>query len=414
MNKKTKKEASRISQNLVSELMKDYDPSKPEQLIGKHGLLSELKKAVIERALSAELDEHLGYEKHEESTGENYRNGYTKKTIQTDDDQLTINNPRDRNSTFEPKLIAKNKRRFKGFDKKIISLYARGMTMGEIQGHVEDIYEVDVSKEFISNITDSVIQEVQNWQNRPLDKTYPVIFLDALVVKCKQDGRVINKAVYIALAINMQGHKEILGIWLNENEGAKFWLSIVTELKNRGLENTFIFCVDGLKGLPEAINSVFPQAQVQLCIVHLIRNSLQFVPYKNKRAVAKDLKKIYTALNENQARQALEDFRKIWDKKYPTIGDIWERNWAGIIPFLEYPENIRKVIYTTNTIESANYTMRKIIKNKQLFPNDTAVKKILFLALKNIAKKWTMPIQEWIPALNQFAIVFKNNFPQKF
>lgn len=411
---KSNKKSNQFSQELLDDLMKDYNPSNPQELIGKDGLLNNLKKALIEKALSAEMDIHLGYGKNNQSKGDNYRNGYSSKSVITDDDKINIDTPRDRNSSFEPQIIPKGQRRFSGFDDKVISMYARGMTLSEIQGHLQEIYGVEVSSDFISNITDRVIEEAQTWQNRGLDKVYPVIFLDAIVVKCKEDNRVINKAVYLALGINMEGKKEILGLWIGKNEGAKFWLSIVTELKNRGLEDVFIFCVDGLKGLPEAINSVYPQSQIQLCIVHMVRNSLKFVPYKDRKSVATDLKKIYTSIDEKEAKNQLDSFRKNWDNKYPTIADIWQRNWAEIVPFLAYPDYIRKAIYTTNAIESINYSLRKIIKNRKLFPNDIAIKKIIYLALNNIAKKWSMPIHSWKQALNQFAIIFADRFPEEF
>lgn len=414
MSKNNAKTKNKFNPELLDQLMKGYDPNNPQGLIGKDGLLSDLKKALIERAMNAEMYMHLGYEKNQSAPADNYRNGSSTKTVITDEDKITIDVPRDRDSSFDPLIVKKGQRTFNGFNDKIISMYARGMTVSEIQGHIEEIYGVEVSGDFISNVTDQIIDEVESWQNRGLSKVYPVIFLDCIVVKCKEDNRVINKAVYLALAINMDGSKEILGFWIANNEGAKFWLSIVTELKNRGIQDVFIFCVDGLKGLPEAINSVYPKSQIQLCIVHMVRNSLKFVPFKDRKEVAADLKKIYTGINEEQARKELNSFKQKWDSKYPTIYDSWNRNWTEIIPFLAYPTDIRRAIYTTNAIESVNFTLRKIIKNKQLFPNDLAIKKILYLALKNIAKKWTMPIQNWKPALNQFAIIFADRFPENF
>jgi len=413
---KSNKSKSRISQELLDELMKDYDINNPESLIGKNGLISDLKKALIERALNSELDHHLGYDKNSVRSQDcdNYRNGYSSKTVLTGDGQIDIDNPRDRDSSFEPVMVKKNQTRFTGFDDKIISMYARGMTISEIQGHLLEIYGVERSPEFISNVTDSIIDELHIWQNRPLEKVYPIIFLDALVVKAREDKRIINKAVYVALGVNMEGQKEILGLWIGENEGAKFWLSIITELKNRGIEDAFMFCVDGLKGFPEAINSIYPKSQVQLCIVHLVRNSLKFVPHKEKKEIAADLKKIYSSVNNEEAEKELENFKKKYDDKYPSISDIWTRNWSEIIPFLQYPQDIRKAVYTTNAIESINYSLRKIIKNRQLFPNDLAIKKILYLALRNISKKWSMPIKNWKSALNQFAIIFADRFPDKF
>lgn len=408
------KSKKKFNPELLDALMKDYDPSNPQMLIGKDGLLSNLKKALIERAMNAEMDVHLGYKKNQSALHDNYRNGSSSKTVITDEDKITIEVPRDRESAFEPLIVKKGQRSFNGFNDKIISMYARGMTVSEIQGHLEEIYGVEVSGDFISNVTDAIIDEVESWQNRGLSKVYPVIFLDCIVVKCKEDNRVINKAIYLALAINMDGTKEVLGFWIANNEGAKFWLSVITELKNRGIQDVFIFCVDGLKGLPEAINSVYPKSQIQLCIVHMVRNSLKFVPFKDRKEVAADLKKIYGAVNEDQARKELNSFKQKWDSKYPTISASWTRHWAEIIPFLAYPSDIRKAIYTTNSIESVNFTLRKIIKNKQLFPNDLAIKKILYLALRNIAKKWTMPIKDWKPALNQFAIIFADRFPDNF
>lgn len=429
LNKKLKSNKNNnncnFSKELIDDLMKNYNPANPEELIGKNGLLNQLKKALIEKAMNTEMDMHLGYSKNdaigrnnnlnELRDSNNYRNGYSSKNIITDNNEkISISTPRDRNGDFEPIIIPKHERRFSGFDDKIISMYGRGMTISEIQGHLKDIYQVDVSNEFISNITDAVIEEVEIWQNRPIDKTYPVIFLDAIHIKAKEDNRIINKAVYLALAINMEGRKEILGFWVGKNEGAKFWMGILSELKNRGLEDVFIFCCDGLKGLPDAINSVFPQSQIQLCIVHMVRNSLKFVPYKDRKKVADDLKNIYNAVNCENAEKELNIFKENWDNKYPTISDIWKRNWNEIIPFLAYPPEIRKAIYTTNAIESINFTIRKIIKNKQLFPNDNSIKKILYLTLNNISKKWSMPIANWTGALNQFAIIFTDRFPENF
>lgn len=416
MSKFATKNQSKFNPEILDQLMKDYDPSNPDMLIGKDGLFNNLKKALIERALNAELDCHLGYKKNQANSNDdgNYRNGFTSKTIITQDDKISIDSPRDRNSSFEPIIVKKGQRTFTGFDDKIISMYARGMTVSEIAGHIQDIYGVEVSADFISNVTDAVIDEVEAWQSRPLDKVYPIIFLDCIVVKAREETRVVNKAVYLALAVKMDGTKEILGLWIANNEGAKFRLSIVTELKNRGLNDVFIFCVDGLKGLPEAINSVYPKSQIQLCIVHILRNSLKFVPLKERKAVAGDLKKIYSSINEEQAKKELNSFKEKWDNKYPTISDSWQRNWTEIIPFLAFPKDIRKAIYTTNAIESVNFTLGKIIRNKQLFPNDIAIKKIIYLALRNIAKKWTMPIKDWKPALNQFAIIFADRFPDNF
>ena len=393
-----------IRQELLEELLKDY--KSPEDLLGQGGLLKELTKALVEKALDGELTHHLGYPKHSSSKSDNARNGKSKKGLLTDHGRMEIVSPRDRNGSFEPELVKKRQKRFDGFDDKILSMYARGMTVREIQGHLEDIYAVEVSPDLISSVTDSVLEEVKAWQNRPLDAVYPIVFMDALRVKIRDNGHVINKAVYMALGVNLDGNKEVLGLWVAKEEGAKFWLKVVTELKNRGVKDMFIACVDGLKGFPEAIESVYPETQVQLCIVHMVRNSLRFVPWKDKKAVVADLKTIYTATNAEVAKENLNAFRTKWDEKYPTIADSWERNWEGLVPFLSYPDYIRKAIYTTNAIESLNRSLRKISKNRGSFPNDESALKLLYLALRNISKKWTMPIRLWKQALNQFVILF--------
>jgi putative transposase len=394
-----------FKKEMLDELLKSC--KNPSDFFGERGGFRDLKKALVERMLEAELSHHLGYEKSEQlkSTG-NYRNGKTTKKLITEDGEMKISIPRDRLSDFEPQLIAKHQRRFAGFDEKIISLYARGMTVREIQAHIEEIYQTEVSHDLISTITDEVMSEVDAWQMRPLDKLYAILYLDAIVVKVKDNGQVKNKALYLAIGVTMEGNKEVLGMWMSVNEGAKFWLSVVTELKNRGVQDILIACVDGLKGFPDAINAVFPHTQVQLCIVHMIRNSLLYVPWKNRKKVADDLKSIYTAFNEQEARMALDTFCEKWNKIYPTIGVMWERNWAGIIPFLGYPDYIRKVIYTTNTIESINFGIRKVTKNRTIFPDDKAAFKLVYLALNNLAKRWNRPIYNWKDALNQFAIIF--------
>jgi putative transposase len=394
-----------FDKKMIDEMLKGYE--KPDDLFGKNGVFAKLKKAVLERVLDGELTHHLGYEKNKQvDEGTNYRNGKTIKKIITDTEELEIEIPRDRDGSFAPVLIPKHERRFAGFDDKILSMYARGMSQREIAGHLKEIYAIDVSADLISTVTDAVIQEVETWQMRPLDRIYPIIYMDALVLKVKDNGQIKNKAMYLAVGINMQGQKEILGFWMSLNEGAKLWLSVVNELKNRGVQDIFIACVDGLKGFPDAINAVFPQTQVQLCIVHMIRYSLKFVPWKDRKKIADNLKEIYTACNEAAARSALEQFRLKWDQQYPTIGQSWERNWAGITPFLAYPPFIRKAIYTTNIIESINYSIRRVTKNRIIFPDDKAAFKLVYLALKNLAKRWTMPIHNWKQALNQFAIIF--------
>ncbi len=400
-----------IEKDLLDRLLADY--KKPDDLIGKSGLLKQLTKALLERALETELTDHLGHEKHAPvgNKNGNARNGKSAKTIKGEFGKLPIEVPRDRDATFEPIIIPKGQTRFTGFDDKIISLYARGMTTREIQGHIEEIYGVDVSAGLISSVTDAVADEVKIWQNRPLDATYPIVYMDAVRVKVRDNGHVSNKAVYLALGVTMDGIKEVLGMWVAENEGAKFWLQVVTELKNRGVEDIFIACVDGLKGFPEAIETVFPRTQVQLCIVHMVRHSLKYVSWKQRKEVATDLKTIYQATTAEQAEMNLAAFEAKWDESHPSIGQSWRRNWERITPFFAYPKDIRKVIYTTNAIESLNMSLRKVTKNRGSFPNDAAMFKLLYLALHNIAKKWTMPIRDWKAALNQFSIIFEGRLP---
>jgi putative transposase len=376
-------------------------------------LLKQLTKALLERALEGELTDHLGHEKHAPIANQNgnARNGKFAKTIKGEFGELPIKVPRDRDSTFDPIIISKGQTRFDGFDDKIISLYARGMTTREIQGHLEEIYAVDVSPSLISNVTDAISDEVKIWQNRPLDALYPIVYMDAVRVKVRDNGHVINKAVYLALGVNMDGVKEVLGMWVAENEGAKFWLQVVTELKNRGVEDIFIACVDGLKGFPEAIETVFPRTQVQLCIVHMVRNSLRYVSWKQRKEVVADLKTIYQAPTAEQAEMNLTAFEAKWGKSHPSIGQSWRRNWERITPFYAYPADIRKVIYTTNAIESLNMSLRKVTKNRGSFPNDTAMFKLLYLALNNIAKKWSRPVRDWKAALNRFSILFEGRMP---
>lgn len=403
-----------IDNELIDNLLKDY--KKPEDIIGENGLLKQLTKALLERAMQAEMTEHLGYEKHDPAGKNrgNSRNGKSSKTLKGEFGRLPLEVPRDRDSSFEPKIVPKGQTRFTGFDEKILSMYARGMTTREIQGHLEEIYQVEVSPGLISSVTDAVIEEVKAWQNRQLDPIYAVVYLDALQLKVRDGGHVQNKAVYLGIGINLEGKKEVLGMWIAQTEGAKFWLQIVTELKNRGVNDILIACVDGLKGLPEAIEAVFPKTQVQLCIVHLVRYSLNYVGWKQRKEVAADLKRIYRSATEQEAEMELEAFGKKWDGKYPTISHSWRRNWARIIPFFAHPPEIRKVIYTTNAIESLNMTLRKITKNRSSFPNDEAALKLLFLALGKISKKWTLPIRDWKPALNQFAIVYEGRIPAEF
>lgn len=400
-----------IRPELLDELLKDYQ--KPEDLLGQDGLLQQLTKALVERALTGELTHHLGYEKHSaagDNSG-NSRNGTSPKTLKGKRGQVQIDVPRDRDSSFEPQLVKKGQTRFDGLDEKIISLYSRGMTQREIQGHLQEIYGVEISPSLISTVTDEVLDEVRQWQARPLDAVYAILYLDALQVKVKSQGRVVNKAIYIAFGVNLQGLKEVLGMWASDNEGAKFWMQVVTEMKNRGVQDIFIACVDGLKGFPEAIEAVFPQTQVQLCMVHLVRHSLRYVSHKDRKAVADDLKTIYQAATLEEAERQLAQLAETWSAAYPVIPQSWRQNWARIVPMFSYPAEIRRAVYTTNTIESLNMTLRKVSKNRSLFPSDEAVFKLMYLALKNISKRWTMPIPNWSAALNQFAILFEGRVP---
>lgn len=394
----------------MDQLLAHY--SKPEDLTGENGLFKQLKKALIERALSAELTEHLGYEKGDPAgrgTG-NSRNGRSSKTLLTEDGELEIAVPRDRAGSFEPQLIAKGQTRFDGFDDKILSLYARGMTVREIQGHLAELYGAQVSPDLISRVTDAVLEEVREWQNRPLEAVYPIVFFDALRVKIRDEGMVKNKAVYVALAYNGDGEKEVLGLWIEQTEGAKFWLRVVNELKARGVNDILIAVVDGLKGFAEAITSVYPQTLVQTCIVHLIRNSLAFVSWKDRRTVLPWIKAIYRAENADMALVRLEEFEAEWGKRYPAIGQIWRHAWEHVVPFFAFAPGIRKMIYTTNPVEALHRSLRKIIKTRGSFPTDEAALKLLYLAIKNAGVHWRRPV-EWTAAMGQFAIQFGERFP---
>ena len=401
-----------VSNELIDSLLADY--KKPEDLIGEHGLLKQLTKRLVERALEAEMAEHLGHGKHEpvSNPAGNARNGRSKKTLKGDFGEMPIDIPRDRMGSFEPQLVPKHQTRWTGFDDKILSLYARGMTVREIQGHLEEMYGTDVSPTLISSVTDAVLDDVKVWQSRPLDALYPIVYLDCIHVKVRDSGAVRIKAVYLALGINLAGEKELLGIWIAQTEGAKFWLQVVTELKNRGVADIFIACVDGLKGFPEAIEAVFPQTAVQLCIVHLVRYSLNYVSWKLRKEVAADLRAIYTAPTVEEAGRELDAFEARWGESYPSIVKSWRSNWPRIIPFFDYPPEIRKVIYTTNAIESVNMSLRKVTKNRGSFPSDDALLKLFYLAQKNISAKWTMPIRDWKAALNRFTIQFGDRMPQ--
>lgn len=365
-----------------------------------------LKKITVEAALNAEMDEHLGYEKHAKSIAKNSRNGKTSKYIKTEDGTFELDTPRDREGSFEPKLVKKHQSRFTSMDEKILWLYAQGMSTREIVQAFDEWYGAEISPTLISRVTNAVIDKVVEWQSRPLDSIYPIVYLDCLVVKIRQDKRVINKSIFLALGINKEGEKELLGMWIAENEGAKFWLNVLTELQNRGVEDILIACVDGLKGFPDAINSVYPETHIQLCIVHMVRNSLKYVSWKDYKAVAGDLKRVYRSSTEEEALLELTRFSEKWDDHYPQIAKSWNTHWENLNTLFTYPEDIRKAIYTTNAIESLNSVIRKAIKKRKIFPSDDAAKKMVYLAVTEASKKWTMPIHNWRKAMSRFIIEF--------
>ena len=392
----------------------DFHGMTAEELAGENGLLKKLTSRFYSKALDAEMDEHLGYKKNDNAgdNSGNSRNGYTTKTVITDDnDTIEVQVPRDRKSTFEPVIIPKHEKRTPLFNDQIISMYSFGMSTRDIQRHLQQVYGVTVSPETISNITESVMADVREWQNRPLEKSYPILFLDALRVNSRQDGKNINKALYVALAINWEGRKEVLGLWLADTEGAKFWMSVLTDIKNRGVEDILIACMDGLTGFPDAVKAVFPDTHIQHCIVHMIRNSTKFVSYKDLKAVCRDLKEVYSAINAESGHEALEEFGKKWNDKYPMIQASWERNWNDLTEFFNYPKDIRRAIYTTNAIESLNFSLRKVTRNKSSFPDDDSIYKVMYLAIKNASTRWTMSIKDWGLAVNQFAILFDGRVP---
>ncbi len=395
---------------MLDELLKGKTP---EEILGEEGLLKDLTRRLVNRALEGEMTAHLGYEKNApagKNTG-NSRNGRTGKTVQTQTGEVEIEVPRDRAGAFEPQLVRKHQRRLAGFDDKVIALYARGLTTREIQSYLEELYGVEVSPALISSVTDSVLEDVQAWQSRPLDALYPIVYLDAIHLKLRTSGRVQSQAVYLALGIDLEGKKELLGLWIGENEGSKFWLSVLTELQNRGVRDILIACVDGLKGFPEAIANQFPRTEVQLCIVHMVRNSLKYVSWKERKVVAQDLRAIYTAPTEEAALEALKAFAAKWDARFPSISKSWRERWENVIPFFAYPAEIRKVIYTTNAIESIQASLRKVTKKRGAFPNPEAVRKVLFLAVQRASERWSRPIKDWPAALNHFALVFEGRVP---
>jgi putative transposase len=395
---------------MLDELVKGKPP---EEILGEEGVLKQLTKRLVERALEGEMTTHLGYEKHSpegKNTG-NSRNGKSQKQVKGEFGEVELEVPRDRNGEFEPQLVKKGQRRLPGFDEKVIALYARGMTTREIQSHLHELYGVEVSPTLISNVTDAVLEDVKAWQNRALESVYPIVYLDAIHLKLRTEGHIQNQAVYLALGVNLEGHKELLGLWVGEAEGAKFWLNVLTELNNRGVRDILVACVDGLKGFPEAIETVFPKTEVQLCIVHLVRNSLRYVSWKERRHAAQDLRLIYTAPTTEGAEQALGSFAAKWDTRYPSISKSWRSRWDNVTPFFSYPPEIRKAIYTTNAIESINAAIRKVTSKKGAFPTEEAVRKVLYLAIQNASARWTKPIHDWPAALNHFAIVFDGRIP---
>ena len=404
---RTKETHMTIKPELIKELVKGCKTQ--SDLLGKDGVLTSLIQQTLQAALDAELSDHLGYEKHasEGRNKQNSRNGYSQKRLKSEHGEFDIAVPRDRDGNFEPTIVSKGERRFTGLDDKIIALYARGNSTRDIQAQLHELYNVDVSPTLISTVTNAVLEEVKAWQSRPLDSIYPIVFLDCIVVKIRQDNRVINKAIYLALGVNTEGQKELLGMWVSQNEGAKFWMSVLTEIQNRGVKDILIACVDGLTGFPDAISAVYPQTKVQLCIVHMVRNSLKYVSWKDRKALAADLRKVYGADTLEEAELNLSDFSERWDEKYPTISKSWLNHWENITPFFDYPKDIRRAIYTTNAIESLNMTLRKVIKNKRVFPSDDSVFKVLYLAINNVSKKWTMPIHNWKSAMNRFMIEFE-------
>ena len=401
-----------IKNEILDELLKDKDP---KTIFSTEGLLGELKKALAERVLNAEMDHHLADSTQDEvlegEKASNRRNGYSKKTVLTENEAIDLAIPRDRRGSFEPQLIAKYQRRFPGFDEKLISMYARGMSVREIQGHLRDLYGIEASPQLISTVTDAVLDEVGRWQSRPLDPLYALVFFDALRVKMRDEGTVRNKAVYLAIGVSPDGRKDVLGIWIEQTEGAKFWLRVMTEIKTRGVNDILIAIVDGLKGFPEAINAVFAETQIQTCIVHLIRNSLDFCSWKDRKPVAQELKSIYRAEDAQAAAAALQEFEDgPWGRRFAAITAMWRRHWAHVIPFFAYPPEVRKMIYTTNAIESLNAKLRRSVRIRGHFPNDEAAMKLIWLQLREITKNWKMPPREWAAAKAQFAVVFGDRF----
>jgi putative transposase len=393
--KKTKA-ASPVGDDLIGEWLKEG--RKPEDV---QALLKQITKMVVERAMQGEMAEHLGYEKHdpEGNNSGNSRNGVTRKTLKGDFGEVEVETPRDRKSELEPQMVKKNQTSWTGFDDKILSMYWRGMSTRDIQGHLEEMYGVEVSPSLISDVTDGVMEQARIWQNRPLDSFYAIVFLDALYVKMRHEGRVENRAVYVAIGINLEGKKDVLGLWTGASEGAKFWLNVLTELRNRGVKDVYLACVDGLKGFPQAIESVFPHAQVQLCIVHMIRASMKYVTWQDRKQVVADLKPVYKAATADEAERKLGEFEEKWKKKYPAVSRLWRAQWEHVIPFFAFPEEVRKIVYTTNAVESLNMSLRKVTKTRGSFPTEEAAFKLLYLALARVVAKW-QTVQSWKQMLN--------------
>jgi transposase-like protein len=407
---KTRKSPKLFPDELIDQLLAQVEHKDAESILGESGLAGLLKKQLAERMLVAELNHHLTSETAQGKPG-NHRNGTSSKTVITPNGEMELDIPRDRRSTFEPQLVAKYQRRLPGFDDHVISMYARGMSVREIQGHLLELYGLEVSPDLISTVTDEVLAEVEQWQQRPLEAMYAIVYFDAMRLKIRDEGAVRNKAVYLALGIRADGRKEVLGLWIEQTEGAKFWLKVFNELKNRGLSDILIAVVDGLRGFPEAIETVYPEAHIQTCIVQLLRNSLNLASWKERKALAAALKPIYQAATADAAAAALDAFAKSeWGMKFPTVTAMWRRQWEQVIPFFAYPPEVRKIIYTTNAIESMHMQLRKIVKNRGHFPSDEAASKLLYLALRNIEKDWKMPPITWKQAANQFAILFGERF----
>ena len=401
---------SKLPDELVDELLQGANSE--EEIVGPGGLLSQLTKRLVERAMEVELTDHLGYEPHREPPGGtgNTRNGATPKTLVTEHGPVPIETPRDRDGSFDPKIVRKRQRRFEGFDEKILALYSRGLSVRDVQAHLREIYGVEVSAGLISQVTDAVMDDARAWQQRPLEDVYPVLFLDAFVVKIREGGSVQRRACYLALGVGMDGERDVLGMWFQATEGAKFWMQVLTELKQRGVQDILICCVDGLKGFPEAIEAVFPQTTVQTCIVHLIRSSLKYVPRRDYEAVVKDLRPIYTAINAQEAERALDAFDQKWGGRLPVITQAWRESWDYVIPFLAFEPDVRRVIYTTNAIEALNRQLRKAVKTKGHFPTEDAARKLLYLALHNAVPQWTRT-RGWTKALLAFKIQFGDRLP---